>query len=73
MLVDTWLGFRGNMECNDMEYLIRSDHERDYATGEPLYWSNEDGWVDKTHATVFAENEMKYLNLPMTGEWVQYE
>jgi hypothetical protein len=56
-----------------MEYLIRSDHERDYATGEPLYWSNEDGWVDKTHATVFAENEMKYLNLPMTGEWVQYE
>ena len=55
------------------EYVIRSDHERDYATLEPLYWSNADGWVDRTHADTFAENEMKNLNLPLTGEWVEVE
>ena len=55
------------------EYVIRSDHERDYATLEPLYWSNADGWVDRTHADTFAENEMKNLNLPLTGEWIEVE
>lgn len=56
-----------------MQFLIKSDHEKDYRTGEFLYWSNEDGWVDKTLATVFAENEKRYVTLPdSTAEWVEY-
>lgn len=56
-----------------MEYLIKSDHEQDYKTGEFLYWSKADGWVDKTYADTFSENEKKYLSLPTTGEWVEYD
>jgi hypothetical protein len=35
-----------------------------------LYWSNEDGWVDKGSATVFSKEE--YLTtpyLPLGSEW----
>jgi len=37
--------------------------------GEPMYWSNEFGWVDLESATRFTEDETKRLNLPTGGEW----
>jgi hypothetical protein len=33
--------------------------------GSELYWSNEDGWVDKESATIFSEEELKTMNLPI--------
>lgn len=56
-----------------MEYLIRSDYEQDYRTREFLFWSKEDGWVDRTYADTFTENEKKYFSLPATGEWVEVQ
>lgn len=37
---------------------------------EPLYWSNIDGWVDLSNATVFTENELSNF-LPDDGKYVQ--
>lgn len=34
----------------------------DVLDNEQLYWSNEDGWVDRASATVFSEPE---YNLPI--------
>jgi hypothetical protein len=51
-------------------YRIKSIVERDDITNQPLYWSNEDGWVDKGSATVFSKEE--YLTtpyLPLGSEW----
>jgi len=38
--------------------------------GETLYWSNDDGWVDKSSATLFdnAERE-EYPHIPKGGQW----
>lgn len=47
-------------------FLIRSTVERDEVSGDSLYWSNEDGWVDRESATLFPE---KPTILPATGEW----
>lgn len=38
-------------------FVICSLTEKDEATGEPLFWSNEDGWVCLATATVFTEAE----------------
>ncbi len=39
---------------------------------EPLYWNNEDGWVDWISATVFTQNERDRFNLPVDGSaWEQ--
>lgn len=35
--------------------------------GEPLYWSNADGWVSRGTADVYATKDG---NLPMEGRWV---
>lgn len=37
---------------------------------EPLFWSNEDGWVDKESATRFTTKQRENLNLPDEGRWV---
>lgn len=39
---------------------------REVGGDEPLYWSNEDGWVDLTTATVFREDEFP---VSMIGEF----
>ena len=55
-----------------MVYLIRSTTE--YGWGgkrDPLYWSNEDGWVDKANATKFKAWEIWHLRLPIGGVWVR--
>jgi len=51
--------------------IIRSISEIDQETFEPLYWSEDDGWVDLYLATRFPEEEaLLFLNLPCGGEWV---
>ena len=53
-------------------YIIRSTIEKDDITDRPLYWSNEDGWVDWTNATVFTNAEREVFQwLPLGGEWVE--
>lgn len=43
-------------------------------TADPsLYWSNEDGWVDYTSATVFNGLELEHLRLPDQGQWVRMD
>lgn len=50
------------------QWLIRSETERDDDSGEPLYWSNTDGWVSRETATVFTEEESKQ-DVRLVGEW----
>lgn len=40
-------------------FIIRSTTERDEVTGEYLYWSNTDGWVDRQSATLFNDPTIK--------------
>ena len=44
------------------------DHLHD-ETEEPLYWSNEMGWVSRDSAMRFTEDERKAFNLPVGGRW----
>ena len=38
-----------------------------------LFWNNDWGWVDSEGGIdTFTEKEMKTLNLPIEGEWVDY-
>lgn len=46
------------------QYIIRHPHARDDETGEPLYWSNKIGWVDRKSATKFPHTK---FNLPTIG------
>ena len=39
--------------------------------GDPLYWSNEQGWVDKESAGRFTYSERCTLRLPIHGAWVR--
>lgn len=56
---------------DDMNYYIRSTVEVDSEDGYPLYWSNDDGWVDKDSATVFTANEKDSIPyIPANSEWV---
>lgn len=36
---------------------------------EPLYWSNEDGWVKFSGATRFSQEEKESFDLPFDGGW----
>jgi hypothetical protein len=49
-------------------YSIISTHETD-DDGNPLWWSNTDGWVDVHNADRFTS--IYTLNLPDTGSWVK--
>jgi len=51
-------------------YIIRSTKEYGYGGfNDPLYWNNEDGWVDKGSGTRFSVIEMRNLRLPICGVW----
>jgi hypothetical protein len=50
-------------------YVVISTTEKDDETDEPLYWSNDDGWVDLGSATRFSSEEKKKLDLPIGGKW----
>lgn len=52
-------------------WYIIGPNERDPETGEPLYWSNVDGWVGVESANRFCERERWSLNLPIGGKWVR--
>ena len=51
-----------------MKYVIISNFKDD---DEYLYWSNADGWGDRSTATVFTEEERRDGRLPAdSGGWV---
>jgi len=37
--------------------------------GNPLYWSNSDGWVDRGDADVFVTADHQRVSRPVGGEW----
>ncbi len=38
---------------------------------EPLFWSNDDGWVGVESCSYFSNQEQETLNLPDGGQWVR--
>jgi len=59
-------------------YLIKSGTEFDEETGESLYWSNVDGWVDLFSAissgSTYNLNEvMMYKHIPHRSRWVKFK
>jgi hypothetical protein len=50
--------------------VIQSTEQVDEETGEPLYWCNSCGWVDRDSATEFNYLETTILDLPIGGRWV---
>lgn len=51
-----------------LEFVIGAELRPD--DDEPLYWSNDDGWVDLSSATVFTADEAEapvYLPLGASG------
>ena len=56
----------------EADYYIVSYFERDEETGKQLYWSNDDGWVDKASATVYSyEERMKWSAPVIDGYWTK--
>lgn len=41
--------------------------------GTELFWSNQQGWVDRSEGTVFTRLERNNLALPFDGEWVEVD
>lgn len=39
---------------------------------EKLYWSNEDGWVDKESATIFNIQELTEILLPLETIGIEF-
>lgn len=37
---------------------------------QPLFWSNQDGWVDLPTSEGYTKDEVKRYGLPLNGEWV---
>lgn len=44
-------------------------YSRESGQEEPLWWSNDDGWVDARSATVFTDEQHLVLRLPLQGKW----
>jgi len=36
-----------------------------------LFWSNDQGWVDRLAATMFTEHKQDHLHLPVNGKWLR--
>jgi hypothetical protein len=52
-------------------FVIFSEMETAENSGNPLFWSNQDGWGSLETATVFTEKEKNSLTLPLPdGAWV---
>jgi hypothetical protein len=41
--------------------------------GNPQYWSNDFGWTSMIEADHFSQKERDTLNLPIDGEWVDFD
>lgn len=66
-----------NEECarlsqSDEVWAIRSLTLKDFDTNEPLYWSNEWGWVSGETAQLFTAQDHAVLNLPIGGTWERW-
>lgn len=57
---------------SDEVWAIRATSEKDFDTDEPLYWSNEWGWVSGEVAQLFTAQDHAELNLPIGGIWEQW-
>lgn len=57
---------------HNKRYFIMSKEERDFEKDVPLFWNNEDGWVNFDSATEFSEQEQKEFHLPLNSKWVYY-
>lgn len=53
-----------------MRYVVVSVDQKDDETGEPLYWSNLQGWVGFSAASVFDSQD---YNLPVGGSWEEHQ
>lgn len=45
-----------------MKWCLKSNVEIDEDTGNPLYWSNDMGWVTKEDSDTFSEKEREDFN-----------
>lgn len=50
-------------------FVVEAIREKDEDTGEPLYWSNTDGWVDLSNASTYPIYEVNSVHLPIGGKW----
>lgn len=50
--------------------IVNTGGEIDDETGQPLYWNNKLGWVDRVSATRFTMSEKKKLHAPLDGKFV---
>lgn len=81
MSYDDWLD---DARAEAREENERARQERDFIFGgpefhedwmdsddypDPLYWSNEDGWVKFSGATRFSQEEKEAFDLPFDGGW----
>lgn len=59
---------------HETTYVIVDRQELDDLTGEPLFWSNEDGWGSFQTSTLFDEAEVERLRLPIGHqvEWLPF-
>lgn len=53
-----------------LNYKIQSRVETDEDTGSPLFWHNQDGWVELDSATTFSEKDTEWMSLPAMSKWV---
>lgn len=51
-----------------IHYIIRANTEVT-EEGRPLFWHNDDGWVELDDAMSFTASERLSLNLPIDSEW----
>ena len=51
-----------------MILVIEGVRETDPVNGEPLFWSNEDGWVSLDSAEMYINfSEIENMNMPIGG------
>lgn len=43
------------------KWVIRSHSMTDHETGESLFWSNDEGWVDRASATEFSDSDKRVI------------
>jgi len=59
---------------HENSYVIIDRAQLDEEAGQPLFWSNEDGWGDFHSATIFTEVETLSFLLPIGEqvEWIRF-
>lgn len=68
LLGDEWNLPEGTM-IGDKLY-VRSTTEVDDETGDPLYWNDEQGWVDFESATPYTQEQAATVDyLPADSKW----